>query len=114
MLRKFFLDFIKIHILHHAEDEPIYGLWMATELARHGYEDLSPGTLYPALHRLEEDGYLVSERRLVKGRWRRYYAITPAGREVLTEIRSKLIELANEVLPTEHMSQDQRRCSNVR
>lgn len=103
MLREFFLGFIKIHILHHAEEKPIYGLWMAKELACHGYEDLSPGTLYPTLHRLEEDGYLASEKRLEDGRWRRYYSITPIGREVLREIRAKLIELADEVLPTKQI-----------
>jgi len=103
-LREFFLGFVKIHILHHAEEKRIYGLWMAKELARHGYEDLSPGTLYTTLHRLEEAGYLVSERRLVDGRWRRYYSITLAGREVLKEIRAKLIEPADEVVTTKQIT----------
>ena len=52
MLRDFFLGFIRIHVLHHAGQEPIYGVAMIAELARHGY-DLSPGTLYPLLHNLE-------------------------------------------------------------
>ncbi len=60
MLRDFFLGFIKIHILHHAAQEPIYGLAMIDELRRHGY-DLSPGTLYPILHSLERAGYLSRE-----------------------------------------------------
>jgi DNA-binding PadR family transcriptional regulator len=37
--------FIKIHILHHAAEGPIYGLQIAQELAQHGYANLSPGTL---------------------------------------------------------------------
>ena len=61
MLRDFFLGFIKIHVLHHAAQEPIYGVAMIAELARHGY-DLSPGTLYPLLHSLEEQGYLARNR----------------------------------------------------
>ncbi len=98
MLNEFFRGFIKIHILHHAAEGPVYGLQIIQELARHGYINLSPGTLYPALHGLEEAGLLVSEQQVVAGRWRKYYRITPAGRKALTQIRAKLAELAQEVL----------------
>ncbi|HEU5450533.1 MAG TPA: helix-turn-helix transcriptional regulator, partial [Terriglobales bacterium] len=43
---------IRLHILHHACHEPIFGLGMIEELARHGYK-LSAGTMYPLLHGLE-------------------------------------------------------------
>lgn len=43
---------IRLHVLHHAAIEPIFGLGIIEELRRHGYE-LSPGTLYPLLHGLE-------------------------------------------------------------
>ena len=55
--RKLFNAFMSIHILHHAQEEPIYGTWMMEELKRHGYE-LSYGTLYPLLHSLEKDGFV--------------------------------------------------------
>jgi len=97
MLRDLFLGFVKVHILHHAAREPVYGLWLIEELARHGYE-LSPGTLYPTLHGLEREGFLSSERRVVGGRLRRYYTATPAGRVALNEARSKIAELVAEVL----------------
>jgi DNA-binding PadR family transcriptional regulator len=58
MLRDFFLGFVRIHILHHAAEEPIYGLAMIEELGRHGYE-VSPGTIYPILHGMERGGWLV-------------------------------------------------------
>jgi PadR family transcriptional regulator, regulatory protein PadR len=51
--------FIRLHILHHAAEQEIYGQWMIDELARHGYR-LSPGTLYPMLHAMERNGYLTS------------------------------------------------------
>ena len=54
--REFFLGFIKIHILYHASKEAIYGADIAAELARHGY-NISPGTLYPTLHRLTREGF---------------------------------------------------------
>jgi DNA-binding PadR family transcriptional regulator len=97
MLRDFFLGFVKIHILHHAAQEPIYGLAMIEELRRHGYE-VSPGTIYPVLHGMEADGYLSREERVVGGKVRKYYAITAAGRQALTEAREKIAELTREVV----------------
>jgi PadR family transcriptional regulator PadR len=46
--RDLYSGLIRLHILHHAVEEPIFGLGMAEELARHGYT-LSLGTLYPLL-----------------------------------------------------------------
>jgi DNA-binding PadR family transcriptional regulator len=89
--------FIKIHILHHAGQQPVYGLWLMEELARHGYT-ISPGTLYPTLHGLERAGYLASEKRVVGGRQRRYYTITKIGEAALAEARAQLAELVDEVL----------------
>src|SRR3989304_741555 len=78
MLRVFFLGFIKIHILHHATRESVYGLQLIEELGRHGYH-LSPGTLYPVLHGLEESGYLTRENRLVEGKGRKHFRGTGKG-----------------------------------
>jgi PadR family transcriptional regulator PadR len=97
MLRDFFLGFIKIHVLHHAAQEPVYGLAMIEELRRHGYE-VSPGTIYPLLHGLETDGYLAREERVVGGKVRKYYTITDEGRAALAEARVKIAELTHEVV----------------
>jgi DNA-binding PadR family transcriptional regulator len=97
MIRDFFLGFVKIHILHHAAQEPIYGLAMIEELRRHGY-DVSPGTIYPLLHGLESGGYLTREDRVVGGKVRKYYAITETGRTALVEARAKIAELTHEVV----------------
>lgn len=98
MIRDFFLGFIKIHILYHATQEPIYGLEMIRELATHGY-DLSPGTLYPILHRLEDQGYLVSEKQVVEGKVRKYYTATPAGETMLAQAYAQALELFREISP---------------
>lgn len=59
---------IRLHILHHACEEPIFGLGMLEELGRHGYK-ISPATLCPILHSLEKKGYLRStEQREGKSR----------------------------------------------
>ena len=97
MLRQFFLGFVKIHILYHASERPVYGAELVRELARHGY-NLSSGTLYPTLHRLRDQGYLRQEVRVLAGRARKYYAITEKGREALAEARQKIGELVREVL----------------
>jgi DNA-binding PadR family transcriptional regulator len=96
MIRDFFLGFIKIHILYHATQEPIYGLEMIRELETHGY-DLSPGTLYPILHRLEEQGYLASDAQVVEGKVRKYYAATPSGEEMLAKAFKQARELFQEI-----------------
>lgn len=97
MLKDFFLGFIKIHILYHASRDPIYGVEILEELERHGYR-LSPGTLYPTLHRLEKDGYLESRSKVIRGKVRKYYTITDRGLIALNEARQKIAELVNEVL----------------
>jgi PadR family transcriptional regulator PadR len=97
MFRDFFLGFIKVHILHHAAEEPIYGLAMMEELERHGYE-ISPGTLYPILHSMEEEGWLTREERVVGGRIRKYYRATNEGRAALADVKEKIRELVEEVL----------------
>ena len=94
--RDLFLGFIKLHILYHAGREPVYGLWLIEELARHGYR-LSPGTLYPILHGLEEERLLISEGRVVEGKMRKYYRLTETGRTVLAEGKIKARELLDEI-----------------
>lgn len=96
IMRKLFLGFIHIHILHHARKEPFYGSWMIEELGKHGYE-ISAGTLYPILHNLEKNGVLKVEDRNVEGKIRKYYSITQLGEEVLNEARAKAYELFKEI-----------------
>lgn len=95
--REFFLGFVKIHILYHASKEPIFGVEITEELARHGYS-ISPGTLYPTLHRLEKEGYLQSSSKLVNGRLRKYYKATTKGKQVLEQAKRKIRELVTEVI----------------
>jgi len=88
---------LRIHILYHACQGPIFGLGMIEELARHGYR-LSAGTLYPLLHGLEMKGYLWS-REVKSGRsFRRVYRATAAGRKALALAREKVKELVGELL----------------
>jgi PadR family transcriptional regulator PadR len=97
MLRDFFLGFIRIHILHHASREPVYGLWLIEELGHHGYK-LSPGTLYPILHNLDKEGILKSSTRNVDGKIRKYYRTTTRGKKTLSEVKKKVTILLEEIM----------------
>src|SRR5579864_810375 len=95
--RDLYSGLIRLHVLHHATEEPIFGLGMIEELARHGCR-ISPGSLYPLLHSLEQKGYLRSrEERNGKSR-RKVYRATPRGRKALSAAKSKVRELFRELI----------------
>ena len=87
---------IRLHILHHAAEEAVYGSWIIEELRRHGYA-VSPGTLYPMLHGLERKGYLTSRQEREGRRARRLYTITPQGQAAFAAAREKVRELFGEL-----------------
>jgi PadR family transcriptional regulator PadR len=95
--RDLYSGLIRLHILHHAAKEPIFGLGMAEQLARRGYK-LSPGTLYPLLHGLERKGYLRSRSRRLGRTVRRVYSATALGRKALAAAGSKVRELFGELI----------------
>jgi len=107
VIREFLLGFWKIHILHHADEQGVYGQWMLEELHHHGYR-LSPGTLYPMLARMAQRGWLrASEPERAKGP--RVYRLTSRGHDVLNQVRDALDELYREVGPRRPASAPSRR-----
>jgi DNA-binding PadR family transcriptional regulator len=99
-----FSGFIKLHVLHHASEQPVYGLWLIEELSEHGYR-VSPGTLYPLLHSLEQSELLKSFNQLYEGKIRRYYKVTSNGRKQLKKAKLQLMELMAEILTKEEAEQ---------
>ena len=69
------------------EQGDAYGYNLTQQLRRE--IDLSESTLYPVLRRLQRDGHLTVYDEQFQGRNRRYYAITPSGKQQLTECRSE-------------------------
>lgn len=94
--RELFWGLIRIHVLAHAANEPIFGLAMMEELEHHGYH-VGPGTLYPLLHGLERARLLKSEKKAVNGRQRRVYRITAIGKRALKKATEKVDELHHEL-----------------
>ena len=101
LLKDFYLGFIRIHILYHANQSEVYGAELMKELSRHGYS-IGPGTLYPILHALEENGYLISEKKVELGRVRRYYRITASGVSALAQATEYAKELVLEIQEEEN------------
>ena len=95
--RDLYSGMTRLHILHHAEHEAIFGAGMAEELARHGYK-ISPGTLYPILHGLEKRGYLKSEEERSGRTVRRLYKITASGRRALKTAKLRVREFFGELI----------------
>jgi PadR family transcriptional regulator PadR len=96
--REILLGFWKAHILYHASEGPVVGQWMLRELRRHGY-DVSPGTIYPLLARLQEHGWLKCKTDPSAGpRARKEYSLTQSGKKVLALLRKQVEELHREVV----------------
>jgi PadR family transcriptional regulator PadR len=95
--RDLYSGLIRLHVLHHAAKEGIFGLGMIEELARHGYQ-ISPGSLYPLLHGLEKKGYLRSTEQRNGKSLRKVYRATPRGRKALSAANSKVRELFRELI----------------
>jgi PadR family transcriptional regulator PadR len=62
-----------------------YGYTLRKALADEGLE-IDEGTLYPLLRRLESQGLLVSQWREEEKRNKRFYKLSPAGQETLTQL----------------------------
>ena len=95
--RDFLQGLVKIFILHQASRGPVYGNRLSKALHALGYQ-ISPGSLYPLLHTLENSGLLHSRLRVFKGRVRKYYELTEPGRVCLDELRQSLGDLVRTVI----------------
>lgn len=83
-IRKGSTEFLILSLL---AERPMYGYEIGQELARRsdGYFEMKEGLLYPTLHRMQNSRWLASEWCEVDERRRKYYTLTPAGREALGE-----------------------------
>lgn len=76
------VEMLILEVVSHA---PTYGYEIAQTVAQHsrGYFDLKEGSLYPALHRLEQQKLLTSFWDEVDGRRRKYYKLSSSGQKAL-------------------------------
>src|SRR3974390_405611 len=94
--QELYIGLVRLHVLHHAAERPIFGLGIIEELGRHGYR-LGPGTIYPLLHSMERRGWLQVDSEIVDGRKRKIYVSTAEGRRALKLARLRVRELYEEM-----------------
>jgi DNA-binding PadR family transcriptional regulator len=99
-VQRLYSGLIRLHVLHHAGHEPIFGFGIMLELRRHGYH-IGPGTIYPMLHAMEKSGLLRSKALKKDGRMQRAYRSTALGRKALMEAKEKVHELFHELFEEE-------------
>lgn len=86
LLRRLFLGFLSLHVLHQAGTSWVFGVQLMEHLSQRG-QDVSAGTLYPLLHQLEAAGLLVMETRTNEGKVRKYYRTTEKGQQLVASAR---------------------------
>jgi len=93
------LDLLLLAVL---EKGPAHGYVIIDMLRERsaGTFDLPEGTVYPALHRLEQDGLLSSQWSETGGRRRRVYQLTPQGRLALAARQEEWKRFARAVFST--------------
>lgn len=97
MIDKDFLrGFVKLYTLWRAGHSEVYGLELMEEMRDLGFR-LSPGTLYPALRALLEEGDVRMTQRTVKGKARKCYRATAKGRQEFKEVRERLLVLMRKI-----------------
>lgn len=99
-LKEIYGGLVRLHVLHHASREPIFGQGIMDEPGRHGYR-LGPGTIYPILHGLQPGGYLRSSVEKGGSRSRRTYVATAAGRKAFQKAKQRVWELFTELFEDE-------------
>jgi DNA-binding PadR family transcriptional regulator len=97
VVRDFKNGALRLRVLQYATTDEVHGAWLTAELTNHGYR-VSPGTLYPLLHRLQEAGLLKSRNEVAEGRRVRRYRTTKRGKKVLADCRAVLADLVHEVV----------------
>ncbi|MEH7180610.1 PadR family transcriptional regulator [Neobacillus vireti] len=80
------------------EKEPVYGYELSKKLQEFGLSDVSEGTIYPVLLRLQKNGLIRGEMRPSEsGPNRKYYFLTNEGKEALDIIVSEWKQMVEPV-----------------
>lgn len=88
------VEMLMLEVISHG---PTYGYQIAQTVSGRskGYFDLKEGSLYPALHRLEQQKLVKSSWQEVDGRRRKYYELTAAGGKVLAAKKTEWMAFAD-------------------
>ncbi|MED4794759.1 PadR family transcriptional regulator [Priestia megaterium] len=85
-------------ILSIIQKETVYGYELSQKLQQYGLNDVSEGSIYPILLRLQKEGLIKGEMRASpSGPKRKYYHLTASGENALCEIQEEWINIQNPV-----------------
>jgi PadR family transcriptional regulator, regulatory protein PadR len=85
-------------ILKVISQKETYGYEISEKLREYGFADISEGTIYPLLLRLEKNGLIIAQyRESALGPKRKYFALSPSGKEEISIFYSNWIELEKAV-----------------
>lgn len=87
--REFLRGFTKLYALWRGSKKDAYGMAILKEMREVGFE-LSPGTLYPTLEKLQREGDITWRKQVVGGRIRKTYRLTAKGKKELEEVKQRL------------------------
>lgn len=105
-IRNMHRGFLRIHILCFAvNDGEVHGAMVTRKLAEFGFR-VSPGTLYPTLHEMEDSGFLEGKRLIVGGKVRKSYTITQKGTDFLYHMKPLITALTGVLMATRLPGED--------
>ncbi|EGA89472.1 PadR family transcriptional regulator [Planococcus donghaensis MPA1U2] len=80
------------------EEQPVYGYELSQKLQKIGLPNISDGTIYPVLLRLQKNGFIKGEMKpSATGPNRKYYFLTDEGKEELEQISAEWLQIADPV-----------------
>ncbi len=82
---------LKFAILKVLSGSPMHGYMILKVLEEKLNRKASPGSLYPALDRLEGDGLITSTETVEHGKFKKIYMLTPEGKKFVKK-KSRLLE----------------------
>lgn len=85
-------------ILKVISKKEIYGYEISEMLQEYGFRDISEGTVYPLLLRLEKNGFITAQyRQSPVGPKRKYFSISLEGEKEIESFYSSWMELAGAI-----------------
>ncbi len=85
-------------ILKVISQKETYGYEISEKLREYGFSNISEGTIYPLLLRLEKNGLIIAQyRESPVGPKRKYFSLAQAGKEEMDRFYSSWIELKNAI-----------------
>ena len=96
LVQRIIKNLLDIQLLRMVQTQPLWGYKIKKKVEENFNVKLRHGALYPLLNRLEQNGFVTSQRQTKSGRARKVYTITKKGKKYLQSYYSILKAQMNE------------------